>query len=151
MISPLRPSRISIAACSILALCLTGCGGDPRGIVTGNVTLDGKPLADATVMFILEDDNAVLALGITDASGKYTLEEDAEVFSTPPGTYIVRISTYQPARADDDPPFPGAKERVPARYNIDSELKQDVAEGENPCDFPLESGGRIFQPPDELF
>jgi hypothetical protein len=44
--------------------------------VTGTITYDGKPLADATVTFLPE--NGKVAVGATDASGNYTLSTQGE-------------------------------------------------------------------------
>lgn len=58
---------------------LTGCGGSStHAPVQGTVTLDGKPIQDATVSFVPSDGGRP-ALGTTDASGTYQLKgQDAE-------------------------------------------------------------------------
>lgn len=40
-----------------------------------------------------------------------------------------------------------AREKIPAKYNVDTELVANVQGGTNTIDFPLESGGEIIQPP----
>lgn len=62
---------------------LTGCQKSDRPAlhpVTGTITYDGKPLADATVTFLPE--NGKLATGFTDASGNYTLFTQGEPGAT---------------------------------------------------------------------
>ena len=55
---------------------VAGCGGNADlGTVAGVVTLDGQPLANATVEFIPTDDGETRSSydGTTDASGRYEL------------------------------------------------------------------------------
>ena len=133
-----------------LLLTAMGCGGSKLPVVSGTVTLGGKPLVAAAVMFMPEDETQSLAQGTTDASGKYTLEQEAGEEGVQPGNYSVRITTFQPASPDDEPPIPAVKEKVPVRYNLETELNEVVdAERdyvEKPLNFELETGGRIFQP-----
>jgi hypothetical protein len=63
--------------CAVLGtIVLTGCGGSgPKLVpVEGAVTLDGKPLANKTVMFTpIDDTSGHGAGGVSGAEGKYTL------------------------------------------------------------------------------
>ena len=138
-----------------LLLTALGCGAK-LPIVSGTVTLDGQPLAEANVIFMPGDEIQSPAQGTTDASGNYTLEQEAGIEGVQPGEYSVRITTYQPGSQDLDPPVPTVKERVPMRYNLTTELNavvggDDQATTENPFDFKLESGGQIFHPPPDAF
>ena len=56
---------------AVALLAATGCGGRPVGI-KGKITLDGQPLAGATVEFVPEGDGRT-AVGITDKEGKFSL------------------------------------------------------------------------------
>jgi hypothetical protein len=58
----------------------------------------------------------------------------------------VSISTYSKGNPDAEPPRPPASEKVPAKYNVKSNLKVTVKSGSNTLDFPLESGGQIVAP-----
>src|SRR5439155_21810734 len=77
-----RPAMTSARAWALAAAVLitTGCGSGNKVVpVSGTVTLDGKPLANAHVAFQPEapkgSQNAgVGSYGVTDASGKYTLK-----------------------------------------------------------------------------
>ena len=102
----------------VLVLVL-GCGSPgtvPTAEVTGTVTYNGAPVADASVGFIPASGRP--ASGITDASGKFTLSSFGEGDGAVPGQHKVAItpnaSQPQPmpgtpeyeAAADAKPPFP---------------------------------------------
>src|SRR5438876_2881402 len=56
------------------ALGACGCGSGPKTYkVDGVVTLDGKPLAGATVAFMPQAQDGHLARGLTDQDGKFQL------------------------------------------------------------------------------
>ncbi len=64
------------AALSLLTVAATGCsGGYALAPVNGTVTIDGKPLADATVTFnpIDAGADAPSSFGRTDEAGKFSL------------------------------------------------------------------------------
>lgn len=106
--------------------------------------MDGEPLGEAVISFMPENRDLPPAFASTDLEGKYALEEGAD--GVPEGIYTVRISTYQPAITDIEPPIPGVQEQVPAKYNVLTKLSADVSSGENVIDFPLDSKGQISQP-----
>ncbi|MGE0757576.1 MAG: carboxypeptidase-like regulatory domain-containing protein [Pirellulaceae bacterium] len=125
---------------------LIGCGGPENvGQVSGKVTMDGQPLADAVVQFEPLAGNAPSS-GITDASGEYTLRYTREHLGAEVGEHRVRITTFRGGDPDADPPRPPVKEKVPAKYNGQTELRADVKSGANTFDFELQSGGKIEQP-----
>lgn len=70
-----------------------GCGAanPPTNQVTGTVTLDGKPVADANVQFMPVDIEATSAFGKTDASGVYTLRTFGESDGAMPGKFKVSV------------------------------------------------------------
>src|SRR5262249_27600881 len=76
-----------------LVLCLTGCGGGGRSgpVVKGTITMEGAPLAQATVEFAGGDP----ALGgdtvQTDDNGKFEIRPDPQKSLLKPGKYYVRI------------------------------------------------------------
>lgn len=107
--------------------------------VTGTVTLDGQPLAGAQVSFEGEDKRT--AIGTTDSAGHYRLMYDSEKAGTTPGQKIVRI-TQANVEVEGGGASEGtaaAKEPVPARYNVQSELKANVAAGQANFEFTLKS------------
>jgi len=128
---------------------LTGCNPEklPRlGRVTGTVTLDGQPVADATVLFEGANAGEPPSMGKTDAAGKYDLYYSRGHKGATIGDHKVIIRTYQ--AGDDDNPK-GVREAVPAKYNAKSELTGAVKRGQNKLDFELKSGGEIIQPDEQ--
>lgn len=146
--------------CGILMLAASAVGCGPEGAdyskvdlinVQGKVTLDGQPLAGAVVTFEAADGQ--FSYGLTDSNGSYSLQFDSEKQGVTPGAKIVRISTTRKipglntsegseggeASGEGPAATPSANtERVPARYNKDSELKAEVTRSQS-FDFALES------------
>ena len=133
-------------ACVGAGLFLMGCGG-PGNVaeVSGQVTFDSQPLADATVQFQPIAGNSPSA-AITDSSGHYTLRYTRETEGAEIGEHTVTISTYLSGNEDAEPPRPAVPEKLPQKYNAKTELKATVKAGSNTLDFPLESKGKIVQP-----
>jgi hypothetical protein len=124
----------------ILALPLVGCGPDNVGRVSGTVKLDGQPLEGAYVEFQPIAGNAPSG-GMTDAMGQYTLRYTREIEGAEIGEHAVRITTASGGDPDAEPPKPPVPERVPPKYNAQTELKATVEKGSNTLDFELQSGG----------
>jgi hypothetical protein len=110
-------------------VCLAGCGEEaniPEGMapVTGTVTLDGKPLAGATVSFIPDGvTKGAGSYGVTSADGKYELQGTQGGTGAAAGYYRVIISKLV---MPDGSPIPadipsatdaGAKDLLPAIYS----------------------------------
>ncbi len=126
---------------------LQGCsgGGVAYAPVSGKVTMDGKPLAKVNVVFVPlakpgSDVAGDTAGGVTDENGQYTLKtftaggtmkEGAQV-----GKHKVRIS-LQETRGEGDRSI--TTEKIPKRYNQDTELTAEVTAGNNQKDFELKS------------
>jgi hypothetical protein len=124
---------------AVMLACLAGCGGPehpPVGRVSGVVTLDGQPLADATVMF--QPSNGRASQATTDKAGKYSLIYLDGVPGAMLGTHTVIIRTEIPGE-DGQPPI--AKEKLPKKYHTESELKAEVKAGSNTHNFDLTSQG----------
>jgi hypothetical protein len=87
----------TIAICLLICFAL-GCGERrPKTYpVTGMVTLDGKPIENASVSFVPqkpgEDTDA--ATGLTDASGTYQLTTFVANDGARDGQYAIRITKY---------------------------------------------------------
>lgn len=81
---------------------LVGCGGVSTTKVTGTVTLDGKPLPDATVTFFpVEGGTGVTAAGITDASGNYSIKTIGEnQDGAVAGSYLVGVSAASKGKSE---------------------------------------------------
>jgi len=113
-----------------------GCSGAPDDKpvvhpVTGSVTLDGMPLPNAIVHF--SPDKGTPSAGITDAAGKFELQEKTGMKGAVVANHAVSIST------DLDGTRKKENEKVPAKYNTATTLSAVVKEGENSFEFPLKS------------
>lgn len=98
--------------------------------VSGVVTLDGKPLGSALVIFLSA--NGRSAMGPTDDGGAYAIRYLADVWGAEIGPNVVRIETQTEA-----PPSASYRDPIPARYNSASELKVTVVPGKNTFNFEL--------------
>lgn len=142
------------APISVAGVCLSvflfGCNRENLpglGRVAGTITMDGKPVPEALVMFEPVDGSAAPAMGRTDSSGNYELYYSRGNKGAKTGENIVRVNTYRETGDDDGRQI--QKETIPTRYNVSSELKATVNRGNNKFDFALKSGGEIVQPNEE--
>lgn len=116
---------------------LLGCGSNNEG-VTGTITLDGQPLADAEVVFTPEEGGRP-ATAMTDSAGKYDLVYTINEKGAPAGKYIVRIRASKTKTGEDGRDV-NTPEVVPPKYNQKSELMVEVKDGgANQFDFAIES------------
>lgn len=86
-----------------------GCGdGNPKTYpVSGTVTLDGKPVPKAMLLFTLEGSTNKASTTLSDDQGKYALSTFKQGDGAVPGKYIVTVSKFQRGPEDspyDDPP-----------------------------------------------
>ncbi len=134
---------------AVLVALAGGCSSEKvpgLGQVTGTVTLDGKPVPDASVMFAAAKPGESSSVGKTDANGNYELYYSRGHKGATIGEHEVYITTYQPGT--DESPQP-KKETIPVKYNGKSELKETVKRGKNTINFELKSGGEIVQPDED--
>jgi hypothetical protein len=126
---------------AIAVLLAAGCGpGGPEiAHVSGRVTMDGKPLANATVVFIPE--NGRPAGAQTNSDGKYVLEFTEGRRGAIPGKNTIRISTLRDADRDaNGKAIPASPETIPAKYNAASTLEFTVEPRKrNVANFDLKS------------
>ena len=128
--------------CLVLLLLALGCSGPkiPKTVpVSGRVTMDGKPLVNALVMFSPEDSKnqrTQEASGFTDENGSYSLK--LNINGTPgvaPGRYVVHIGKMDLENAKG--------QVIPEAYNTNSTMTCDVpAGGKTDADYNLSSTGR---------
>jgi len=116
--------------------------------VSGKVTLDGQPLADATVTYIPEstkDELAPASFGKTDGQGRYQLEV---VTNGARGAIVGRHKVSVTVREDEEiingadasVAQQNAKRRIPVKYSRDSILSMDVPKsGTQDANFDLNS------------
>ncbi len=150
---------------SAIMLSVAGCGGSNLTPVTGTVTLDGKPVANAVVTFV-PDGAGVTCAGSTDSNGKYTLGCQHGA-GAPAGAYSVKIKNREVAKEAGRNPMeglsPGSPEyieaykkqmaagpnqaaykaknsgAIPAKYDSGAELKATIGKSAQVVDFALES------------
>ncbi len=122
-----------------------GCGssGPEIAYVSGRVTMDGKPLSDATVVFVPE--NGRPSGATTDENGEYVLNFAQGRKGAIPGPSTVRIMTMRDADQDQNGnAIPGRPETVPSQYNTESTLTFDVEpKVKNIANFDLQSSGQL--------
>jgi hypothetical protein len=128
-----------------ILLLLAGCQPDGYAelglvAVAGKVTLDGQPLANANVIFESADKRT--SSGVTDSAGSYSLKYDSETPGVTPGPKTVRITTANVGAEGGgaaEGAAPTGQERIPAKYNRQSELKADVSASNKTFNFDLKS------------
>ncbi|MBA2114688.1 carboxypeptidase regulatory-like domain-containing protein [Bremerella alba] len=120
----------------LVSLCLlVGCfGSDKIAPVSGLVTLDGEPLAGAIVGFepIAQEGDLEAGYGSyakTDDDGHYTLRSLKNEEGALIGQHRVSVSTVVGKEGPNGEIMGLTKERVPPRYNNDTQLLIEVPRG----------------------
>jgi hypothetical protein len=116
--------------CVMLVLAaFAGCGKSASQIapVHGRVTLDGQPLPHTAVVFRTPGQSS--SGGRTDENGNYELIYKRGLKGAPIGMNHVTIL--------EDTQVTHKPQRVPARYNEESELEREVKAGDNEINFDL--------------
>jgi hypothetical protein len=127
-----------LLGCALLLL-TAGCQSKSKfAPVSGKVTLDGKPLVNAMVSFqpIAKEDEAIAGIGSsgkTNENGEFILTAATGEKGAIIGKHRVVISRVEesPGTGDERPPRGGwpQKDKVPARYNSESQMTFDVLTG----------------------
>jgi len=133
--------RFVISSSCLLAIIAfaSGCGnpsGDQPELapVTGTVTMNGQPLAGASVRFYPSEGRP--SAGVTNDQGEYELVYLQGNKGAIIGSHTVRISTQD---EENDPMGEQNTETVPARYNRETTLSATVENKSNAIDFTLTS------------
>ena len=136
--------RISLVC--VVVLIASGCGRSNVAAVSGTVTMDNKPLPNATVVFeptAAKGNPGPGSIGTTDANGRFTLQlMTKDVKGAVIGKHKVVITAYEgggeiPSSAPD---AVFKKALVPTKYNAESILTFEVpAAGTTQADFALKS------------
>jgi hypothetical protein len=142
-------------SCLVLAalvLLLGGCESGPKAVpVSGNVTLDGKPLPGATVQFVpvaAPDGKAPppSAIGTTDQTGRYSLvfNTNGNTTGAAAGKYRVMITLGGQGGTEETTDAKSKyQKQLPGRYNRKTTLECDIpAEGRDDANFALTSSDR---------
>lgn len=128
----------------LAALFTGGCkDGSRTAPVSGQVKLNGKPLPEAHLTFQPKASGSVNvgvgSVGVTDIDGRYNLKTINGDNGAVVGRHTVSIRTNafrEVAPASDKDPVGRPKERIPSRYNDNTELEFNVpAEGTDAADF----------------
>ena len=108
--------RVAGGLCVVASFLCFGCGEPKETVpelvaVTGKITYQGRPLADASVTFVPADyeeeaterNRVVRPAGRTDAEGGYELAW-GEHTGAPPGKYNVMVTAFKPNEDDEVKP-----------------------------------------------
>jgi hypothetical protein len=117
----------------LFALLLAGCTKANKEIspVSGTVTLDGNPLAHASVTFQPKNGGRP-SYGVTNDRGHYVLEYSLKELGAKIGPCTVKVTTL--SRTDDGKLH--SKEHVPKRYDT-KPIEVEVKSKPNTIDIPL--------------
>ncbi len=139
-----RFTPMYLFSCLLLGTVL-GCGNNSNlAPVEGTVTMDGKPLQAASIIFINGQSSPSGAR--TDEKGFYKLSYSDTEDGAVPGKNIVRISTAQGSNiTEEGKPVPARTETVPTKYHVHSTLEFTVEPGKKTvADWKLDSKGPIL-------
>lgn len=136
-----------VVAISLVCFAVSGCNkksdfADKLGNVTGTVTLDGSPMADALVSFSPSGEGGSSS-GRTNEAGVYTM-------TYAPGEPGAWIGDHQVAidKEVSDDATETTLQYIPPKYRGDnSELTASVQTGENTIDFALTADGYVPKSP----
>jgi len=131
-----------VCAAVLAVLAAPGCGGGTVS-VSGTVTLDGQALESGQILFVPVDTSKGQSAGATIQNGKFDVQGAAPPL---PGSYRVEITSKKKTGRQipaGSPSPPGTmidetKEAVPAKYNTNSTLRQELKPGANTLNFPLD-------------
>ncbi|WP_165069559.1 carboxypeptidase-like regulatory domain-containing protein [Paludisphaera rhizosphaerae] len=140
---------------SLMILAVAGCGGPTLHPVTGTITQNGEPLAEAAVMFLPEDPSGLPAQAVTGPDGKYTLTTGASSGATA-GKFKVAVSkTASNVTGDfqDDPfmasmaPDDGKKKKPTKGGPVEATFDAEVVAGKNePIDYDVKVAADSAKP-----
>jgi hypothetical protein len=125
----------------VIAL-LAGCGSDKTAPVSGRITLNGNPLANASVTFAPlgakdKQEPGPSSAGITDSDGRYELRLiGQEGRGAMIGKHKVRIALQEELDSANDQPI--KLKQLPLKFNGQTTLEFDVpASGTEAANFDL--------------
>ena len=151
----------TILLLAILAVCFAGCEKGGLGglnTATGTITLDGEPLADASITLIPSTPGARSAGAMSDAKGKFEFQTLNAGDGVAPGEYQVTVTKFimENAYTDEeakifsevggkshkqvfpDRPEPKGVNLLPARYANQATSGLTLTIGESNKDLKLE-------------
>lgn len=126
--------KIQLLLASTVAALALGCNSN-MGDVQGNVSLDGKPVADGVISFQPEKETPGPSMGGRVIDGEYDLH------GVLPGVYRVEVRAWVTNEKIVNGPFGPTKERlnvIPKRYwGETTQLRAEVRPGSNTIHFEM--------------
>jgi len=122
-----------------LTLCLiAGCGGgESLTPVSGKVAIDGQPLNEGSIQFAPTDgkapSQAAMIVGGSFKTELHRTNYQVQIFAPRPAKVVPKLDENGPGGG------PRVEERLPARYNTQSELTLSVTGPTTGADFQLKS------------
>jgi hypothetical protein len=118
-------------ATALFLAAILGCGATDvlnRQAISGTVTLDGQPISKGAILFEPATQESGTAVGATIREGFFAI---ARHEGPVPGSYLVRVYSSSgiqapPAKGQTDRTPRPMVERVPPRYNTETELRVTV-------------------------
>ncbi len=123
-----RQSRIAASFLSLIVLAGCGTSGPQIAPVSGHITLDGRPLATADIVFQPEDGQRP-SMGRCDAEGRYVLSYKRGQEGALVGKHVVQISVSREIVKNAP--------TIAAKFNTQSEVRREVKPGLNEFDFDV--------------
>ena len=137
-----KQSFFVLAFCALFTF--AGCT-DPKGPqpISGSVMVKNQPLDQGVISFFQDSAGPPTATALI-ADGTYDLPAAQGLT---PGKYTVRLTSTEefkitPEEYAAGKTAPPAKERLPAKYNVDSQEQVEVKPGRNRFDYRLEESPR---------
>lgn len=129
-----------------VALSLPGCGSSkpplPRAGVSGTVTVNGQPASNLLIAFVPQGNVKGPRSSALVTDGKYSLDGRSGPLVGPMRVEITTALEEDEPRDEKVKPF--ARERIPAQYNVNSQLSARItADGPNKFDFSLQVPGVV--------
>lgn len=129
-----RVSRRQVVACGLL-LAVGGCSRGPRTVrVAGNVSHQGKPVAEGLIMFFPVDGTPGPSTGGTIDDGRYDIPGRSGPRAG--GTYRVEITAYGPEReyspdvSGKGPTISVRDQLIPPKFNQNSSLRATITDAD---------------------
>jgi hypothetical protein len=127
-------TRLGMAVVVLGMIWLQSCSKSnqaPTYLVTGSVTMAGKPIEKGSIVFDPIDGHGASAMGGIE-NGKFTAK-------VPAGEKILRISAVRTTDQKDQYGSVISESYIPAKYDRESQIKQTVKpSGENKFDLVLD-------------
>lgn len=127
----------ALAVAAAVALSLSGCGGTGQVEVEGDVSYDGQPIKAGSIAFIADGGPGPNG-GAAIIDGKYRIPAD---IGPKPGRYKIDIRWAKPTgssfKSESGEMVENTKEGLPDKYNVKTELREEVKAGKNVIHFNL--------------